>query len=641
MNIYSLERDDPKMWEMTWKHEILSLFQMEKQSGIQGIALTKPKSVEDLAHLNSVIRLMAQEKGGEQPLQKFARFKQNINLWYKEMNRYGLTKAEQELLKPYLSSSYGICEAQETFMMLVQIPECGGFDLNWADRLRKSIAKKNPAEFDQLTKEYFVRANEKNLSKNLCNYVWNVLVSTSRGYGFNLSHTLAYSLVALQEMNLAYKYPTIYWNCACLINDSGSIEYDKDVDAEDQNTNYDKIAQAIGKMREAGVKISLVDINKSSYTFIPDEKNNQILYGMKGLVNVSDDLVEQIIANRPYTSIKDFYYKVKPKKQSMISLIKSGAFDTMEDRKFAMAWFIWETCDKKSRLTLQNMPGLIKYNLLPQDTNEQVMARRVYEFNRYLKAVCKNSRDTENYILTDRAINFLDELEIDYNADRTLSIKKWDKHYQKWMDIFRNWITADKENILKSLNQIIFMEEWNKYAKGNISAWEMQAMCFYYHEHELAHLNTSKYGIVDFNKLPEEPIIEKSFSRGGKTINMFKLFKICGTCIAKNKAKATVTLLTTSGVVEVKFRKEYFSLFDKQISIKNDDGTKTIVERSWFNRGSMIVVQGIRSGDNFIVKKYASSVGHQLYKILEVINGTDLKLTSERFQGGEESEDEE
>jgi hypothetical protein len=55
----------------------------------------------------------------------------------------------------------------------------------------------------------------------------------------------------------------------------------------------------------------------------------------------------------------------------------------------------------------------------------------------------------------------------------------------------------------------------------------------------------------------------------------------------------------------------------------------------------MIVVQGIRSGDNFIVKKYASSVGHQLYKILEVINGTDLKLTSERFQGGEESEDEE
>ena len=50
------------MWKMVWEHKIQSLFQMEKDSGIQGIALTKPKSVDDLATLNSVIRLMAQEK---------------------------------------------------------------------------------------------------------------------------------------------------------------------------------------------------------------------------------------------------------------------------------------------------------------------------------------------------------------------------------------------------------------------------------------------------------------------------------------------------------------------------------------------------------------------------------------------------
>ena len=40
----------------------------------------------------------------------------------------------------------------------------------------------------------------------------------------NASHTLAYSLVGLQEMNLAYKYPIIFWNCACLITDSGGAE---------------------------------------------------------------------------------------------------------------------------------------------------------------------------------------------------------------------------------------------------------------------------------------------------------------------------------------------------------------------------------------------------------------------------------
>ena len=57
------------------------------------------------------------------------------------MELYGLTKEEQKILEPILATSYGICESQEKFMTLVQIPECGGFDLNWADRLRKSIAK--------------------------------------------------------------------------------------------------------------------------------------------------------------------------------------------------------------------------------------------------------------------------------------------------------------------------------------------------------------------------------------------------------------------------------------------------------------------------------------------------------------------
>lgn len=65
VGIYNLERNNPDMWKMVWQHKILSLFQMEQQSGIQGIALTKPQSVEDLAHLNSVIRLMAQDKNAE------------------------------------------------------------------------------------------------------------------------------------------------------------------------------------------------------------------------------------------------------------------------------------------------------------------------------------------------------------------------------------------------------------------------------------------------------------------------------------------------------------------------------------------------------------------------------------------------
>ena len=206
------------------------------------------------------------------------------------------------------------------------------------------------------------------------------------------------------------------------------------------------------------------------------------------------------------------------------------------------------------------------------------------------------------------------------------------------MDVFRVWMNDNQEHILDSLNKLIFLDDWNKYAKGNLSSWEMEVLCFYYHEHELANVNMQRYGFANFFELPEEPEIEKTFWKGNKQINMYKLSKICGTCIAKNKIKSTVTLLTVDGVVDVKFRKEYFALFDKQISARGDDGVKHIIEKSWFNRGSMIIVQGMRSGDDFISKKYASTGGHQLYKIDAILPDGELSLKDSRYQGGIEED---
>ena len=73
-------------------------------------------------------------------------------------------------------------------------------------------------------KEFFKKAEEKKCSQKLVHYVWDVLLRVQRNYSFNKSHTLAYSLIALQEMNLAFKYPIIFWNCACLISDSGGAQ---------------------------------------------------------------------------------------------------------------------------------------------------------------------------------------------------------------------------------------------------------------------------------------------------------------------------------------------------------------------------------------------------------------------------------
>ena len=669
IGIYNIERNDPKMWEMVWNHEIQSLFQMEKQSGISGIATLKPTSVDDLAILNSTIRLMAQEKGGEMPTEKLARFKANPVEWDREMEKYGLGAQEHEILEPVLGMSYGLCIAQEQFMELVQLPELGGFSLTWADKLRKSIAKKNPKDYDALTKEFFEVTKEKGINQNFARYVWRVLIAMSRGYGFNQSHTLAYSLIALQEMNLAYKYPIIFWNCACLITDAGGDEKeleeeeetvtveetytemedfssdDEDDDDEDEDepkavkkkkktssVNYGKIATAIGKMRMSGINVEPPDINKSTYTFSPDMEANVIRYGISGITKVGEEIVKQIINNRPYTSIDNFLSKVKVNKAQMINLIKSGAFDSFGDRIELMHQYVNKISDTKKRVTLQNMKMLIDFKLLP---NEFDFVCKVFNFNKYLK---KQKLDSNYYGLDNIAFNFYSEnfdidilLPAETESGFKISQTKWDNIYQKYMDKVRPYIKKNQEQLLNAINDRLTSDVWNKYCLGNLSKWEMDAVSFYSHEHELAAADLELYGIVDFFGLSETPDVERIIPIKGKQVPIFKLYRIAGTVLDRDKAKKTVSLLTTTGVVTVKIFGGVFEQYDKQISVKGADGKKHIIEKSIFTRGNKIIITGIRQEDAFVAKTYSRTPYHKVEQILG-LQGNHLIIKSERTE---------
>ena len=635
-----LPKDDKKMWDALAKGSVIGCFQFEGQVGQQAAKKIKPQTPLEAADANGLMRLMASEPGAEMPLDKYVRYKNNISLWYKEMSDFGLTEEEQKYLEPYFKQSYGVPPSQEQLMKMLMDEHLCDFTLAEANAARKIVGKKQMSKIPALRQKVIESAARPKLGE----YIWKYGAGPQMGYSFSIIHALAYSFIGMQTLYLGTHFNPVYWNTAYLIVNSGSLEDEESEEEKQDGTNYTKLAKAIGQIRAAGIKVSLADINRSEFGFVPDPENNQILFGMKGMLNVGDDIIEQIIEHRPYASPRDFLNKISPNRQVMISLIKGGAFDNMMDRKECMTWYIWETCDKKKKLNLQNLAGLMKYQLVPEDNEEQVMARRVYEFNRYLKAITIPANKLKPYyVLDERAMAFLVSVQkedlICQNGNIYCILKTdWDKYYQKWMDIYRLWLTDNQQEILTKYNGLIFMEDWKKYAKGTISAWEMEALCFYYHEHELAHIDNHKYGFVNFVDLPEEPEIERSFYKGTKKINLYKLYKICGTCIAKNKLKSSVTLLTTTGIVEVKFRKEHFALFDRQISAKGEDGKKHIIEKSWFNRGSMIIVQGMRNEDTFIAKKYASTQGHTLYKIDEVIDD-EIKIRSTRAQGDLEDED--
>ena len=625
-----LPLDDKDTWSTIQNASSLNLFQLDSTIGRQGAKKVRPKNMQELSDTNGLIRLMA-EDGGEPPMEKYVRFKKNPELVHKEMKKYGLTAQEEEALNRYVGKSYGIGISQEQLMRTLMDSDICGFSLAQANSARKVVSKKRMDKIAELKSEVFEKAS----SLAMANYVWDNIASTQLGYSFSDIHAMSYSFIGFQTAYLATHWNPIYWNTACLIVDSGSLE-----ESEGQ-TDYAKIAKALGKIISNGISISLVNINESDYSFKPDAANNRILYAMNALNKVGGDVISSIIKNRQYKSLNDFLVKCPLNKTAMISLIKSGAFDETDGtwakivnpsapRRAVMAYYISKICEPKKKLTLQNLSTLIQKNLIPDSLS---LERQVFLLNKKLK---NQKEGKEYYLLKEDDFLFYEE---HFSEDDLIIVdgknlllqSKWDNIYSKMMSNIREWLKENQEKVLNELNDLLFKECWDKYAAGTVSAWEMESMCFYYHEHELAKVNTSKYGISDFNKLPTVPKAEKFFKRKGKEIPIYETTRIIGTVLGKNDVRSTVSILTTTGVVDVKFTKEYYANYNRQLSEVQLDGTKKVIDKSWFTRGTKIMVAGYRIDDTFRAKSYSHTSTHQLYRIKDVMNdGQDIVLEHER-----------
>lgn len=464
---------------------------------------------------------------------------------------------------------------------------------------------------------------------------------------------MAYSYVGIQTLLLATEYSDIYWNCACLITNAGGADLldaddvDRDEEDEEEDTkkkknksvNYGKISIALGKSKKDGLNVLPPDINESDLIFKPDATKGAIIYGLKGIDRIGTTLVYEIIKNRPYTSISDFMSKVKVNKTQMISLIKSGAFDILHtDRIQAMNDYLDIIADKKKRITLQNMMMLIKKDLIPSSLEFEV---KVFNFNKYIKQFS----DSTTYHLDNIAMKFYSEhfdmdllSEVKVNALESYSTIKqtvWDNIYKKAMNPVRDWMKANQEQILAALNKSLYDEVVQKYALGDINKWDMDSLGTYCHDHELKNLKIETYGIENFDWLDPEPKISSEFrSKDGGIIRLYEITRICGTIIDKDKNKSTVTILTPSmQVVNVKVWKNQYAKWDRQISRKNPDGTKTIIEKSFFARGNKIIVTGIRRDDDFVPKKYKNT-SYPLFEKIEEMDkdGFITKSTTERAE---------
>ena len=172
-----LPMDDKKVWDAIQNGTVINVFQFDSEVGSQAAKKIKPTTILELTDANGLMRLMTAEKGAETPMEKYIRFKNNINLWYKEMDSCGLTSEEKGYLEPYFKSSYGVPPSQEQLMLMLMDKNICSFTLAEANAARKIVGKKQMSKIPELHQKILDKASSSQLGK----YIWEKGVGPQMG----------------------------------------------------------------------------------------------------------------------------------------------------------------------------------------------------------------------------------------------------------------------------------------------------------------------------------------------------------------------------------------------------------------------------------------------------------------------------
>lgn len=643
-----LDYTTKEMWDDCSEGKITDLFQFITPVGGKCIRKIQPHSLEEMANANSLMRITVED--GIQPVDKFLAYKQDRSLWYKELDQYGVTNPDEiKALEKVLNYCYGCPSMQEDVMELCMEPKIAGFSLADADKARKIIAKKKSEDVAGLKEKFYNSVESHGNSINVANYVWEQCIKPQLAYSFSRNHVMPYSTEALQEMNLFYHYPPVYWNCATMIVNAGLANgtSDDEEDISSKTTDYGKIAKSIYRAKEGGVIVKAPSINESELIFSPHERDNSILFGLGAISGINNNIVSQILSNRPYTSFTDFYNKNAYKgslvtKSKFIQLIKAGCFDEFEpDRRIVMRQYFTLSTPDVSSLAMNNIA--------------QIKAARVlipksiigpYNFRKY---ICNKQFKYGNHPkFKSKTLYWLDQKALKYFENHCKSSMVEGTDY--WFEDDR-WVIVDKslekllapsiETLKDYINTPEFLDKFNgARAKQSmiesvdgldVNRWSLDSCSFYSKQHEYADVNAVKYNITPFEQLPEEPVfITQSFK--GREWKQFSLSQIMGVVLARNDNNHIVTILDYhDNVVNVKFDGGLYAYMKQQISVINPDGSKTVTDKSWFTRGQGLILTGYRYGDDFRIKNYSRSVFPcKVIRVDGINDDGSLELTTER-----------
>lgn len=319
IDIDKIEIADKKTFELLAKGETEGLFQLNGSGMTRYLKELRPTTIHDINAMVALYRPGPME---------------SIPEYIKRKHDNSLISYLDPRMKDILDQSYGVITYQDDVMMISI--KLAGYSWLEADKLRKAMGKKIPAEMEA-QKEKLLSGFEKNgLNAKKSMQLWK-LIEPFAAYGFNKAHAASYGRVAYQTGYMKANFPVEYMT-AILTAESGDVE---------------KIAEIIAECKKMNIEVLPPSVNESAGGFTVINNGTQVgpvqegtgptcgiirfgLYTIKNLgTDISNAIIEERKTNGAFKSIGDFLDRVTHKnvnKKSLEALIKSGAMDELGDR---------------------------------------------------------------------------------------------------------------------------------------------------------------------------------------------------------------------------------------------------------------------------------------------------------------------
>jgi DNA polymerase-3 subunit alpha len=306
ITIDEIPLDDETTFELFQQGDTVSIFQFESTGMREHLRKLKPTEIDDLIAMNALYRPGPME---------------NIPTYVARKHGREEVEYPHPMLEDILEPTYGIAVFQEQVMQMAR--KLAGFTLGEADILRRAMGKKKE-KLMRKQREKFIQGcqAENDIPQDEADELFDI-INEFAGYGFNKSHSAAYSLVAYRTAYLKAHYPPEFM-AAAMTNEMD---------------NTDKLSKVLEEARAMGLEVLPPSINRSKahFTVEPgDDGTYRVRFGLAAIKNAGEKAIDALIEAReehgPFDSIFDVTKNVdlgRVNKRTLEALAQAGALDDL------------------------------------------------------------------------------------------------------------------------------------------------------------------------------------------------------------------------------------------------------------------------------------------------------------------------